>query len=291
MPNSNQVRRALERCPLLVVQDCYHPTETSRFAHFVLPAAMNLEIDGTMTNSERRISLLQPCVPPPGDARPDWEIGARFATLMGYEEQFSYSSAADVFEEHRLCCADSYPLQMGGINYRRLRRHAVQWPCPEPSSPGLQRRYRRKTFHTASGRAKFHPVDYMGPAENLTPDYPMTLTTGRLANHWHTRTKTGHVQKLNASHAGPFVAAHPIDLENLGLKDGEAVRLVSRRGFARTTLKADDSVIPGTLFMPFHWGQSFREDGCVNALTTAEADSISRQPELKFSAVRLEKDT
>jgi anaerobic selenocysteine-containing dehydrogenase len=291
LPNTNQVRRALDRSELLIVQDCYHPTETSRWAHVLFPAAMSLEIEGTMTNSERRISLLQRCVPPPGEARPDWEIAARIGSLLGYEEQFSYASAAHVFEEHRLCCAGAHPLQMQGITYRRLKRHAVQWPCPDHSSHGVARLYRRKIFPTPSSRARFHPVDYLMPHDRLTPNYPLALTTGRLASHWHTRTKTGHVPKLHAANPEPFVAAHPADAQTLGLVDGDAVRLVSRRGLARSTLRIDRSLTPGTLFMPFHWGQSFREDGCVNAATASEGDPISHQPELKFSAVRLEKDT
>jgi predicted molibdopterin-dependent oxidoreductase YjgC len=290
MPNANQIRRSLERVELLVVQDCYHPTETTQFAHVLLPAAMNLEIEGTMTNSERRISLMQSCLPPSGDARPDWEIACRFAALMGYEEQFSYTSAANVFEEHKRCCAEVHALQIDGLSYRRLKRHAVQWPCPDVRSHGVARRYRRKIFPTPSGRARFHPVDHLPPADVLAPEYPMALTTGRLANHWHTRTKTGQVAKLNKLNAAPFAVAHPVDAERLGLADGDAVRLVSRRGFARTTLKVDDSLSPGTIFMPFHWGQSFHEDACVNAVTTGESDPISREPELKFSAVRLEKD-
>jgi anaerobic selenocysteine-containing dehydrogenase len=290
MPNANQVRRALTALPFLIVQDCYHPTETTALAHAVLPAAMSLEVEGTMTNSERRISLLQPCLSPPGEARPDWEIAARVAALLGYEEQFSFSSAADVFEEHRLCCSSTYELQMEGLSYRRLRRQPGQWPCPDSSRPGLARRYRRKVFPTPSGRARLHVVEYFPPADGLTPQYPLALTTGRLANHWHTRTKTGHVPKLNAAQPNPFVAAHSLDAQALGLREGDLVRVISRRGFARTSLKLDDTLLRGTIFMPFHWGQSFREDGCVNAATTGEADPISRQPELKFSAVRLEKD-
>jgi anaerobic selenocysteine-containing dehydrogenase len=290
MPNTNQVRRALENCELVIVQDCYHPTETTELAHVLLPAAMNLEMEGTMTNSERRISLLQQCVPPPGEARPDWEIAARFGALLGFEEQFSYSSAGDVFEEHRSCCDGVYPLQMNGITYRRLRRHPVQWPCPDYSSYGVARRYRRKVFTTPTGRARFHPVDYIPPSDALNSDYPLALTTGRLASHWHTRTKTAHVPKLNVTHPEPFVMANPDDAQKLGLTDGATVRLVSRRGFARTVLKVERSISPGTLFMPIHWGQSFREDGCVNAVTTSEVDRISREPELKFSAVRLERD-
>ena len=133
-------------------------------------------------------------------------------------------------------------------------------------------------------------MDYLPPADGLNAHYPLALTTGRLAHHWHSRTKTAHVPKLNVSVPTPFVVAHSRDAERLGLTEGEAVRLISRRGFARTTLKVDDSITPGTLFMPFHWGQSFSKDGCVNATTTGDSDPISLQPELKFSAVRLEKD-
>ena len=165
----------------------------------------------------------------------------------------------------------------------------MQWPCPDYSSHGVARRYRRKFFATPNGRARFQPIDYQAPAETLTADYPLALTTGRLANHWHSRTKTGHVAKLNKADPAPFAAANPADAKRLGLADGEAVRLVSSRGSAHTTLRVDDSLPPGTVFMPFHWGQSFREDGCVNTVTTGEADPISRQPELKFNAVRLEK--
>jgi anaerobic selenocysteine-containing dehydrogenase len=291
MPNANQVRRALERVELLVVQDCYHPTETSRLADVVLPAALNLEMEGTMTNSERRISLMRPLVPPPGEARPDWEIASRFAARLGFEEQFSYSGAADVFEEHKLCCANVHQLQMNGLSYRRLKRLALQWPCPNFASRGVARRYRNKSFATVSGRAQFHPLDYLPPSDALTTDYPLVLNTGRIASQWHTRTKTGHVAKLNKTCPAPFASTHPADAERLGFAEGDAVRVVSRRGFARTILKLDDTVAPGTLFMSFHWGQSYHDDACVNTMTSPESDPISRQPELKFSAVRLEKDS
>jgi predicted molibdopterin-dependent oxidoreductase YjgC len=114
MPNASRIRRALERARLVVVQDCYHPTETSQLAHVLLPGAMSLEVEGTMTNSERRVSLLQPCASPPGDTRPDWEIATRFAALLGHGQHFAYTSACDIFEEHKRACADVYPLQMNG---------------------------------------------------------------------------------------------------------------------------------------------------------------------------------
>ncbi len=288
MPDSARVKRALERVELLVVQDCYHPTETSALAHVLLPAALNLEMEGTMTSSERRVSLLQPCVQPPGESQPDWEIACRFAALMGHEQQFSYSCASDIFEEHKRCCSGVHSLQMDGISYRRLRRQPVQWPCADHASHGAARRYRRKVFATANGRAIFHVTPYSDPADLVTEDYPLVLTTGRLAHQWHSRTKTAHVAKLNALNPEPFIAAHPEDAQKLGLADGDRVRLVSRRGFARSVLKVDDSVRSGTVFMPFHWGQSAGENICVNAVTHGKADPVSHQPELKFSAVRME---
>jgi anaerobic selenocysteine-containing dehydrogenase len=304
MPNSTQIQRALEKAELVVVQDCYHPTETSQLAHVLLPAAMNLEMEGTMTNSERRVSLLQPCVTPPGEARPDWEIGCRVAALMGFEEQFSFSNASDIFEEHKLCCSgaalpresnavssrESGALNMNGITYGRLRHHPIQWPCSERKSPGLARRYRRKIFATPNGRARFHSVEYFPPVDEITLEYPMALTTGRLAHQWHTRTKTGHVPKLNELNPEPFVAAHPEDATRLGLRDGDAVRLISRRGATRTRLKVEKTIPAGVLFMPIHWGQSAAEDGCVNNVAHGQSDPISLQPELKHMAVRLEKD-
>jgi anaerobic selenocysteine-containing dehydrogenase len=285
MPNSNQIRRALQRAELVVVQDCYHPTETSRLAHVLLPAAMSVEVEGTMTNSERRITLLRPCVAPPGDARPDWEIACRFAAMMGFEEQFSFTSASDVFEELKQCSSEY--LAVLGISYSRLKRHVVQWPCPTPASHGLARRYRNKRFHTPSGKAQFHAVEFHPPVDAQNAPYPLALTTGRIASQWHTRTKTGHVAKLTKLCSAPFVAVSPADAQALDLMDGEKVRVVSRRGFARSTVRVDKTVPAGAVFMTMHWGEG---DACVNACTTGDADEQSRQPELKYSAVRLEKD-
>jgi len=289
MPRAREIQRALDHARLLVVQDCYHPTETSRLAHVLLPAAMSLEAEGTMTNSERRIGLLQPCATAPGDAEPDWKIATQFAALLGHEKQFAYGNASEIFDEHKRCCADVYTLQMNGITYERLKNRALQWPCPTPSSHGLARRYRNKTFPTRTGRAQFHSVDFVPAADKLSAEFPLVLNTGRVSGHWHTRTKTGHVAKLNKMSPGPFVSVNPTDANALGLVEGDAVRLVSQRGSARTMLKLDESILAGTLFMPFHWGQSHDEDGCVNAVTQNEADPISHEPELKFSAVRLEK--
>jgi anaerobic selenocysteine-containing dehydrogenase len=132
-------------------------------------------------------------------------------------------------------------------------------------------------------------VNFVPPADSLSAEFPFALNTGRLAGHWHTRTKTGHVPKLNKISPAPFVAVHPSDARTLGLEEGDPVRLVSRRGAAATTIKLDEGMLPGTLFMPFHWGQAHDPNGCVNAVTTEASDPISHEPELKFSAVRIEK--
>ena len=181
MPNSNAVRRGLERADLVVVQDCYHPTETSEMAHVLLPAAMSVEVEGTMTNSERRVGLLQKCVEPPGDARPDWEIGARFGCVFGFTEEFSYASAQDVFAEHKLCCQGAPGPDLRGITYRRLRRNALQWPCPSGGRPGYARRYRDGKFFTPFRKARFHIIEYRGARR---PAHPSISTR---PEHWTTR--------------------------------------------------------------------------------------------------------
>jgi len=129
-----QAPRALERARLVVVQDGYHPTETPALAHVILPAAMSLEIEGTMTNSERVIGLLQPCLPPPGDGRPDWETAVGFAAALGFAESFPYRTAREIFDEHKRGCAGVYPVHMDGITCDRFKRQALPWPCPSPAS-------------------------------------------------------------------------------------------------------------------------------------------------------------
>ncbi|MBO9533198.1 MAG: molybdopterin-dependent oxidoreductase [Solirubrobacteraceae bacterium] len=289
LPDTAQVRRALQAAELVVLQDAYEPTETSRFADYLLPAAQWPEKEGTMTNSERRISRVRGAVAPPGEALPDWEIFARVGRAFGAPEAFPWSTAAEVHAEYvgltagRLC-------DQTGVSHARLDRvGTLQWPVPDPAHPGTERLYESRDFPTATGRAQLEPPAVDGPAEQPDEDYPLRLTTGRLANHWHTMSRTGRSPALRSADPEPFLEIHPDDLGEIAA-DGELVRVRSRRGWVVLRARADDTIRPGTVFAPFHWGELFSGAGAqaVNAVTIDATDPQSRQPELKHCAVRLE---
>lgn len=180
MPHARQVERALRRAELVVAQDAYHPTETTRLAHVLLPAAQWSERTGTMTNSERRVCLLEQAALPPGEALPDWQIFCRFAEKMGFGRAFAYRDVEEVFEEFKQTTRGR-DLDMTGITYERLRAsRGLQWPLPEGRVEGTSRLYTTGRFPTCSGRARFHPVTFRPPAEPVDADYPFALLTGRV---------------------------------------------------------------------------------------------------------------
>jgi ferredoxin-nitrate reductase len=293
-PDARRLERALERAELVVVQDAYDPTETARFADYVLPAAQWPEKDGTMTNSERRVSRVRAAIAAPGDARPDWEIFAAVGRALGHEEAFGWPDAAAVHAEYvqltagRLC-------DQSGVSYERLDREgALQWPVPatapgEPLHPGTPRLYEDLAFGTPTGRAQLAAPAVESSAEQPDDTFPLVLTTGRVAGHWHTLSRTARSRTLSAADPEPFLEVHPDDLDGVAA-DGELVRLRSRRGFAVLRVRTDASLRPGTVFAPFHWGELFAPagQGGVNATTIDATDPVSRQPELKQCAVRLE---
>jgi ferredoxin-nitrate reductase len=293
LPDGQRARAALERAELVVVQDPHHPTETSSLAHAVLPAAAWPEKDGAMTSSERRIGLVRQAVKPPGEARPDWLIIAGLARHLGYGESFAWRDAAAVFDEFAACTAGR-PCDLSGVSHARLRQEGgLQWPCPaQPvdTHPGTVRLYSDKRFPTPDGRARFAPTPHDDPAETPDGDYPILLTTGRVADQWHTMTRTGHSPALLAAAGKPTLSVHPLDAEKAGLEDGAPARIASRRGSMRLQVSFDDTLPPGVAFAPFHWGALHAEAGAgvLNALTIAAVDPTSAQPELKAVAVRLE---
>lgn len=293
-PDASRVKRALEKAELVVVQDAYEPTETSRYADYVLPAAQWPEKDGTMTNSERRVSRVRAAIAAPGEARPDWQIFAGVGRAMGAEAAFPWETAAEVHAEYVGLTAGR-PCDQSGISYARLDREGtLQWPVPaagegEPAHAGTARLYEDGRFPTPSGRAQLAPPTVDGPAEPADEDFPLRLTTGRLAGHWHTMSRTGRSPALRASDPEPLLEVHPLDLGDLA-EDGELVRVRSRRGWVVLRARVDDSLPVGTAFAPFHWGELFATPGhgAVNAVTIDATDPTSRQPELKGCAVRLE---
>ena len=287
MPDLDLVERALRQAELVIVQDAYHPTETSELADVLLPAAQWPEKDGVMTNSERRLTYLPKLVEPPGEALPDAEIVARFAAEMGWKEAFAYAGAAEIFDEFAALTRGT-PCDYSGISHARLRAQGpLQWPCSAPDHPGTERLYANLRFPTGDGRARLIPVEPAPPAEPCDDAYPLTLTTGRVRDHWHTLTRTAQAPALMARTPEPIVEVHPRDARRAGVRDGDFVEVISRRGKAVAQTRVTETIREGTCFLPFHWGRRFGFYKSANNLTLSDRDPISRQPELKACAVRL----
>jgi ferredoxin-nitrate reductase len=288
LPDLHHVRRALQKAQLVVVQDVYHPTETTRLADVILPAAQWGEKEWSSTNSERMISYSPKLWEPPGAALPDWEILARFARALGFRN-FAYAAAAAVWDEFIQMTAGR-PCDMAGAGAARLRElSSLQWPCPDADHPGSKRRYLDRKFATPDGRAVFLPRDHKEPREVPDHEFPFVLTTGRLYAHWHTLTRTGKSDKLVKREPEPFVEINPEDAARLGVAEGDLMQISSRRGTVRLPARLRDGVLPGMIFVPFHWGDEYSPGNNANYLTISAIGRIAKQPELKFCAVSLEK--
>lgn len=285
MPESEAVKAALARCPFVIVQDCIHPTETTAYAHLLLPAAQWGEKDGTMTNSERRVARTRATFAPPGMARPDFAIVASVARAMGFSG-FDFETVDSVWDEIRRVLRGR-PCDVFGMTNERLNVETLQWPCPDSDHPGTARLHLNGRFGFPDGRARFAHIEPRPPAEWSSADYPLLLTTGRVYTQWHTRTRTGRVPELNRLDPDPFIEIHPLDAAKYRVEEGSALRLEGRRGACVAPARITDAVPPGLLFMPFHWGDGHHPESNVNDLTQPAADPVSAQPELKLSAVRI----
>ncbi|MFF8835423.1 molybdopterin-dependent oxidoreductase [Streptomyces sp. NPDC015130] len=292
--NRATVVAGLRAAELVVTQDAFADTETNAYADVVLPAALWTETEGVLINSERTLTLARPAADPPGEALPDWMIIARVAQGMGYGKAFAYESAEEVFEEIRRAANPATGYDVSGVTYERLRETPVQWPAAPGGPDRNPIRYvdgdgPGPVFPTASGRAVFHARPHLDAAEMPDDEHPFVLNTGRLQHQWHTLTKTGKVAKLNKLNPAPFVEVHPDDALRLGVAEGDAVEVASRRGRVVLPAVVTDRVRPGSCFAPFHWNDLFGEDLCVNAVTNDAVDPLSFQPELKVCAVALTK--
>lgn len=301
------VIEGLEAAEFVVTQDVFATTETQAYADVQLPAAMWAETEGVLVNSERNLTLMRQAVEPPGDVWPDWRIIAAVARGMGYGEAFAYDSAEEVFAELSRAYNPRTGYDLRGVSHRRLRRGPVQWPSAAPDGPdrnpvrylndGAAHPPRERAdgsrprlwFPTPTGRAVFHARPSLPAAELPDDDYPFLLNTGRLPHQWHTLTKTAKIARLDALNPGPFVEIHPQDAASLGIVDGDAVEVASRRGRAVLPAKVDDRVRPGDCFAPFHWNDLFGEYLSVNAVTHDAVDPVSFQPGTKACAVALTK--
>ncbi|WP_432117951.1 molybdopterin-dependent oxidoreductase [Streptomyces sp. bgisy032] len=291
--NRRTVIEGLEAAEFVVTQDVFADTETNAYADVVLPGAMWSEAEGVFVNSERTLTLTQQAVDPPGEATADWRIIAEVACAMGYEEGFSYGSAEQVFEEIRRFWNPVTGWDLRGVSHERLRATPVQWPAAHEDGPERNPvRYAGEDgprFPTPSGRAVFFTRPHLPAAELPDDDYPFVLNTGRVQHQWHTLTKTGKVDRLGRLNPGPFVEIHPGDASALGVAEGDAVEVASRRGRAVLPAVVTDRVRPGCAFAPFHWNDLFGEYLSVNAVTNDAVDPLSFQPEFKVCAVSLAK--
>lgn len=290
LPNTERVRRAFARAELIVVQDAYHPTETTNMAHVLLPAAQWSERAGTMTNSERRICLLEQVGEAPGESLPDWQIICRVAAALGYGGDFDYEDVEAIFDEYRSFTAGR-DLDITGVDYALLRRRSggVQWPHPAgaETEDGTTRLYADGRFATPDGRARLRVPEDRVSGDVVDDDYPLVLVTGRVKDQWHTMTRTGGIAKLLKSEPSPFIEVHPADAERFKVHQGDLVRVTSRRGSAELRARLSDSVRRGVVFAPFHWGELRGHRTAANLTTNEAFDPDSKQPELKFAAVRL----
>jgi assimilatory nitrate reductase catalytic subunit len=292
LPRAERVREALARCPLVVVSDCMGDTDTLAYAHVKLPALAWGEKDGTVTNSERRISRQRPLFSAPGQARADWRIIADVAVAMGHGDAFAWRGPAQVFREYaRLTAYENLGrvLNLGPLanitsdQYEALE--PMQWPVTDTG--GTARLFADGRFPTPDGRARMVPAQARGPAEPVDGGFPFSLNTGRVRDHWHTLTRTGLAPDLCRHAPEPFVEVHPEDAAHLGVTEGALTRVRTPHGEAVAIARLTDRQRRGSLFMPMHWTDAYAPQGRVNALIGDHVDPVSGQPEFKHAPARL----
>lgn len=308
MPNSDKIQRALEKAEFVVVQDAYLTPITVQYADVLFPASTWAEKEGTVTNSERRISRVHSAMPAWAQSRNDWQIASQFAQLLEARlppsklrntnatlgsSMFAWSQPEEIFNEHRGLTAGR-DLDITGLSYSVLDSQGPQqWPMPEGASQGKARLYEDGKYPTPSGKAKFIWAEFVPVAEDADARFPWRLNTGRLRDHWHGSSRTGTLSDFFGHEPEPALALHPKDFARLGLQAGDWVEVKSRRATQWWRAKADDSVAMNQAYIPMHWGPEFTAGkacaGGVNAFTLDQFDPYSKQPELKHTALKVSK--
>ena len=284
VPRAGHIQERLESLDFLCVSDIFL-SETANFADVVLPCTQWAEEEGTMTNLEGRVLLRRRATIAPAGVRSDLDTIHALAERLGAGEWFS-SDPRTVFSELRRASAGG-PADYYGMTYERIEREeGLFWPCPTEDHPGTPRLFAER-FATPDGRARFHAVDYRAAAEEPDDEYPLYLTTGRLMQHYQSGTQTMRVKQLREAVPESFVEVHPSMALSYGIGDGDRVRVTTRRGRVSVKARLTSAIRMDTLFMPFHFGGS----GRVNSLTNPALDPISRMPELKLCAARIEKES
>jgi ferredoxin-nitrate reductase len=288
LPDTRRAEAALRKARFVVVQDISRKSDTVEFADLVLPAAGHFEKEGTMTNSERRISHLSKVLDPPGEALPDVEIFTRFAKAMGFTG-FNYNATSEIFDEHcRLTKGTN--LDISGLSYKQLQQSGtIQWPVPTEGHTGTPRLFEDHSFFTKTKKAQLLPIENpTNQSEPLSGDFPLILTTGRIRDQWHTMTKTGKVKKLTQHIEKPYLEINPIDALIRNINDGDIVEIENLRGTVRVPAKVTSDIKRGVVFLPMHWGKIMNRDFArANNVTSTLVDPISKEPDFKFAAVEV----
>jgi len=277
-PDLHHVEKGLKNLEFLVVQDIFL-TETAEMADVVLPSTCYAERDGTQTSTERRVQMWRKAQDPPGEAKLDWVIIAEIAAAMGYKEQFAWQSAEEIFTEIA-ALTPSYH----GMNYTRLNRpEALHWPCPAEDHPGTPILHIGKFAHP-DGKGVMHPIEYKAPAEVPDSEFPYILTTGRILFHWHTGSMTRRSASLDKEVPTGWIEINTDDAKELGIKDNEMIKAITRRGEVKVPAKVTKDIMKGVMFMPFHFAEC-----AANILTHNALDPIAKIPEYKVCSVKVEK--
>lgn len=284
LPDQNRVAKALEKLDLLVVQDAFETVDTAQYAHIYLPASLWAEKSGIMVNSERRMNLLKPAVPPPGEARTDFDIFLNVAQRMGYGHLFPYKSTEECFEEIKRV-TKGRPNDYTGVTYAKIEANkGLQWPVQDAASTGTPRLFGDGNFNTPDGKAVLWAMDPVALPEVPDGEFPFNLNSGRVQEHYHTGTKTRKVAELNELVPTAYVELNPQDAEKLGVAYGDRVRVESRRGEIEAKVIVTAMIAPGSCFVPMHFNE-----GPVNRLTVWAVDQFSKEPNYKQQAVRVRK--
>jgi ferredoxin-nitrate reductase len=290
MPNSHRIEKAMANSKFVVVQEISHRSDTLQYADLVLPAAAWLEKEGTMTNSERRISYLPKEIDAPGEARPDVEIFCDFARKMGFRG-FNYNSAEEIYDEYASMTKGTN-IDISFLNYDRLKNEGTfQWPVNEYRHAGTPRLFEDRKFYTPSKKAIFNtPSSIENTSVKVTAKFPLILTTGRVRDQWHTMTKTGKVSRLKTHYPKPLLEINPVDAYLYKIKNGDITEIKSGNGVVRLRSKVTDAIKKGVVFLPMHWGKVLQSNlNRANNLTNTHIDPISKEPDFKFTAVSVSK--
>ncbi|MGK0271454.1 MAG: assimilatory nitrate reductase catalytic subunit [Cocleimonas sp.] len=301
MPESERVKAALEKCKLVVVSDCVRETETAKVADILLPALTWGENNGTVTNSDRHISRRRSFLPQPGQAKADWDIITEIAHLMGFGEHFPYHHVTDIFREHAALSAfendvttSSHRLfnigALKDITYQEYEDLVIKpWPITEEFPQGTKRLFTDRKFSTANGKAKFISVIPRMPKLKTNKEFPLTLNTGRVRDHWHTMTRTGGSARLSSHIYEPYVEVNLLDAMQFGLIDGALANVNSTlKTSVLARIHHSSKQQRGSVFLPIHWNNQYSGQSRVGDLIPAVVDPISGQPESKHAIVNIE---